>query len=345
MDQIIAGLGSRVFLMNNTHEDVPVVFQTRWSLSYLRGPLTRTQIKQLMDVYKAAPGQQVQSVVQPVTAAAAVTPATTFIAAAQPAAVVQPSGSRGPAGNQPALPADIPQFFVPLRGNASGVVYKPMLVGGAKVRFSDAKNKVDLTTDLNVLTPIVDRAVPIDWSEAVKVDLALNDLDKNPAQAVSFADLPAQAAQARSYTAWSRDFTNWAYGEQKLELLRSPGTGVISKPDEPERDFRVRLAQSTREQRDDTVEALRKKYAPKIAALQEKIRRAQQAVDREAGQAKQAGLQTAISVGATLLGAFMGRKVTSRSNLGSATTAFRGVGRTMAQSGDIGRCQGNSGCL
>ena len=53
MEQLLAGLGNRVFLMNNVHEDAPEVFQTRWTLSYLRGPLTRTQIKTLMDPVKA----------------------------------------------------------------------------------------------------------------------------------------------------------------------------------------------------------------------------------------------------------------------------------------------------
>ncbi len=53
MERLLAGLGSRVFLMHNTHEDQPVVFTTRWAMSYLRGPLTRSQIKLLMDPYKA----------------------------------------------------------------------------------------------------------------------------------------------------------------------------------------------------------------------------------------------------------------------------------------------------
>ncbi len=55
MEQTLAGLGNRVFLMNNVHEDAPEVFQTRWTLSYLRGPLTRTQIKQLMGPLRSAP--------------------------------------------------------------------------------------------------------------------------------------------------------------------------------------------------------------------------------------------------------------------------------------------------
>ena len=45
MEQMLAGLGNRVFLLNNVHEDAPEVFETRWAMSYLRGPLTRTQIK------------------------------------------------------------------------------------------------------------------------------------------------------------------------------------------------------------------------------------------------------------------------------------------------------------
>jgi len=37
MAKIIAGLGNRVFLVNNVHEDRPEVFETRWALSYLAG--------------------------------------------------------------------------------------------------------------------------------------------------------------------------------------------------------------------------------------------------------------------------------------------------------------------
>jgi hypothetical protein len=121
-----------------------------------------------------------------------------------------------------------------------------------------------------------------------------------------------------------------------MDLLKSPATGEISKPNETERDMRVRLQQLVREQRDSQVEALRAKYAPKIATMQERIRRAQQAVDRETTQASQAKIQTAISIGTTLLGAFLGRKAVSRSTLGTATTAMRGVGRSMKELEDIG---------
>jgi DNA repair exonuclease SbcCD ATPase subunit len=86
---------------------------------------------------------------------------------------------------------------------------------------------------------------------------------------------------------------------------------------------------------------LRQKYAPKIEQLNERKRRAEQAVEREAEQAKGQKLQTAISFGATLLSSFMGRKTVSLTTLGRATTAVRGVGRSMKEAEDVGRAQEN----
>jgi hypothetical protein len=114
---------------------------------------------------------------------------------------------------------------------------------------------------------------------------------------------------------------------------------VISKPDESERDFRIRLQESTRQERDRASEMLRQKYAPRQAALQERRRRAEQAVERESEQAKQQGIQTAISVGATILGAFLGRKSINVGTIGRATTAARGAGRVLKETEDVGRAK------
>ena len=114
---------------------------------------------------------------------------------------------------------------------------------------------------------------------------------------------------------------------------------VVSAPGESERDFRVRLQALAREQRDHEVEKLRKKYGSKLAALDERIRRAEQAVERESAQASQQKLQTAVSMGATVLGALFGRKTLSASTLGKATTTARGMGRTMKESQDIDRAR------
>jgi hypothetical protein len=325
MEEILAGLGNRVFLLNNVHETAPVIFTTRWVMSYLRGPLTRQQIKQLMDPRRA------QTVDSRPPAAVSIQTATTT---AQPVAVAGPPTA---AGVRPSLPPDIPQFFLPLRGRKSGaLVYRPLLLGAAKVNFTDSKARVDVTRDAVYLTSITNAAVPVNWDEARAATVALSDLERQPEDGAAFAELPAAAAKAQNYAAWGRDFASYLFGAEKLELLRSPSTKLVSNPDESERDFRVRAAQLAREVRDEAVEKLRARYAPKIATLQERLRKAQQAVAAQEAQAKQAQLSTAVSVGATLLSAFVGRK---GSVLGRASSAARGAGRAMQEGSDVARAK------
>jgi hypothetical protein len=125
----------------------------------------------------------------------------------------------------------------------------------------------------------------------------------------------------------------------QLELLKSAATGEISRAGESERDFRVRLVEETRAARDRRVEELRAKQAPKLATLEERLRRAQQAVERERSQATSQKLQTAVSVGATVLGVLFGRKRLSSTTLGRASTAMRGVGRSSKEAEDVGRAE------
>ncbi|MBP7692901.1 MAG: ATP-binding protein [Anaerolineales bacterium] len=323
LEETLAGLGNRVFLMNNVHEDAPVIFTTRWVMSYLRGPLTRQQIKQLMDPVKqaaagAASAPAGPAVSAPVAAAAAAAP----IAAGTSVA---------------AVPPEIPRFFLPLRGRQDApLLYRPRVFGAARVNFVDSKTKVDVTHSVALLAAITEGAVPVTWEDAQPAGVDARDLETQPAAGAQFAELPAAAAKPKSYATWSKDLAGYLYGAQKLELLQSPSRKRVSNPGEAERDFRARLALAAREARDGAVEALKKKYAPRLAALQERLRRAQLAKAEQEAQAKQAQLNTAISMGATLLGAFVGRK---GSTLGRATSAARGVGRAMKEGQDIGRAQ------
>ena len=170
------------------------------------------------------------------------------------------------------------------------------------------------------------------------------DLEAEPAGGSTFADAGA-ALGGKSAESWGRDFAAWIYRESTVDLWKSPSAGVISKPGESEADFRARLQQEAREKRDAAADRLREKYASKLASLQERLRRAQQAVGREKQESMQAGVQTAISVGATVLGAIFGRKTISSATIGKATTAARSAGRTMKQAGDVQRAEETEGAI
>jgi hypothetical protein len=212
-----------------------------------------------------------------------------------------------------------------------------MLLGVAEVRFTDAKAKVDAIQTVAVTTPVSDAPVPVDWNAAAESAFGPSDLEREAGAGAAYDALPAAASKAKSYDAWKKSFGAWVYGSKKLELLRSADPPVVSQPGETEGQFRVRLQQAARESRDAAAERLRQQYAPKLVTLQERLRRAQAAEEREASQASAAKLQTAISFGATLLGAFMGRKAVSMSTVGRATTAARGVGRSMKEAEDVKR--------
>jgi hypothetical protein len=326
MEETLAGLSSRIFLLNNVHDDGPEVFESRWAMSYLRGPLTRTQIKSLMEPIK----QQ--------SAASLPAPAASATMGANIAAATAKSGSAK--AQQPVLPPEVPQYFIPLRSrgaDGAALVYHPQVIGAAEVRFSD--KRVDTTRNLILLAPISNGVVPVDWEQATPIDLPISDLEANGEGGAQFAELPSAGGKTKSYAAWQKDFGGWLYRTQKLDLLRSERLGQASNPGESEQDFRLRLQQAAREQRDAAVEKLRQKYAPKLAALEEKKRRSEQAVEREAEQSKSQKFQTAISFGATVLSSFLGRKSVSLTTLGRATTAARGVSRSMKEAEDVGRAQ------
>ncbi len=320
MEQILAGLGKRKFLMNNVHENEPVIFETRWVMSYLRGPLTRNQIKQLMDEKKASH------------------PATTATDRAESKAP-----RHEPAESRPAFPPEIPQYFYPVRKSepaGASLTYEPMLLGIGKVYYSDKNAGIRTEQPISMLADFADHPSVVNWDEAQVVNLSEADVQNDPAmENARFGEPPNEASKKQNYLSWSRDFNEWLYRKQSLELLKSPSLEVVSDQGETERDFRIRLQLVAREKRDEIIEKLREKYAAKIAKLEDRIQRAELTLDREQEQAKQQKLQTAISFGTTLLGAFLGRKKISRSTIGKATTAARGASRAMKEAKDVKRAE------
>jgi hypothetical protein len=328
IDVMLSGLGKRVFLLHNVHERTPVLFETRWAMSYLRGPLTRDQIRRLVEPRQAAEASR--------PAAPTAAPAVTSPGPAEPRVALP----EVPAGPRPVLPPGIPQVFLPLRGPVAGVLrYEPHLFAAARVYFQDARVGVDAVRDLAVLVPMIGGTVGLDWDAARDAGLGPADAQGAPLAPAVFGTLPPAASRPKSYETWTRDFARYVLHTQRIQRLRHAATGLVSDEGESERAFRIRLQDAWRQQRDRAVERLRQKHGVRLAALQERLRRAEQALARQQLQAQQQQVQTAVSVGATLLGALMGRRAASAGTLGRATTAARGASRTYKEAQDVQRAR------
>jgi hypothetical protein len=354
MEALLGGLRNRAFLMNDVHRDEPEVFQTRWTLSYLRGPLSRGQIKTLMAPRKAAGLSSSDAPPSPAMQATGEAGARDTSPgpgdwAAQPAA----GQGIGPAPIAPApaalitertarplVPPEVSQFFLPVPPQAAGggLIYRPMLLGAAQVCYSAKKLGVDLVRDIVVVTPIADGPIAVDWSAATELRLAPDALGSVPAAGAEFDDLPKAAARAKSYETWRRELVTWLARVCELRLLRSSTLCEVSRPGESEAELRLRLGQLARERRDAELEKLRRKYAPKFATLDERLRRAMAAVEREEAQVSDAKLQSAISIGATVFGSLFGRS-RGAGAVGRAASSARSVSRVSRKKGDVARAE------
>ncbi|MFL6195055.1 MAG: ATP-binding protein [Thermoanaerobaculia bacterium] len=331
MEEILAGLGNRVFLLHDVHAAGPEVFQSRWAMSYLRGPLTRPEIKRLMDPRKQAPSAA------PVTAQAptgGVTPR--VAAAADPVTAAPEAGDSLP----PVLPPDVPQTFLPVRSRPDGVVYQPGLYVAAAVHYVEPKQGIDHAEELCLFAPLSE-AGDVDWYAAEAVEVEKEDLEREPISGTRFAPLPAAAARARTYDGWRKGLEESLYRTRRMELFRSPNVGELSQPGETERDFRIRMADQARERRDGQIEALRQKYGAKVAQLEDRIRRAEQMKAKQEAQASSQTITTMLTAGTAVLGALFGRKTFSYSNINRAGSAIRQVGRTAQERQDVSHAEEN----
>jgi hypothetical protein len=322
--RLLGALTQRVFLMRNVHDDAPVLLKSRWALSYLRGPLTPTEIARLMAPRKqGAPTHGVAPLgTVPQAAAAATAPAT---------------------ANRPPLPTEIEEAFLPVRGAIDRIMYQPRACGLAKLHFVDRTLGLDEWQTISIAAALSDDGTEVLWDESEEVPPA--SLTRDPVANATFADLPAGAQRASSNAQWARSMGTYLYQNRKLQLWSCDALKQISRAGESEGDFRARLQLAVREQRDAQAAKLREKFAPKLATLQGQLQRARERTERERGQLSQQKFQTAISVGATILGAFLGRKAVSASNIGRATTAVKTATRIGRESDDVQRAEESTGVI
>ena len=329
LNDIIGRVGKRTFLLHNVHAKGPAVFQTRWVLSYLAGPLSRDQIGRLSQAGPAPLQEQ-----QP-TAATPVASVTTSVSAAP---ATQPTSTEVPAGAsaRPFLPPDVPQLFVRARPGATDPVYFPQVLGVADVHYVSKTHGVDKTRRVTRVAELREGVVELDWNDGHESALALEELAQEPAGGTGFQPLPEVTLSARSTKEWTSLLQRWLRVDGALNLNRFAPLKLVAEPGESEQDFRLRCAQALREKRDEEKEKIRRKYDSRATTLERRRLQRAQAVERESQQVQQRSLDAVVSVGGTILGAFLGRRAPSTSKIGTAVRRTTSIGK---ERGDVQRAQ------
>lgn len=301
LDTLLATIPGRTFVMRSIYEKNPIEFQTRWTMSYLRGPLTLAQISKLVDKH--------------------------IIEKPQPVSLPHVSSER------PNSPPGVPEYFVSRPELQPPLRYKPFVFGLAKLHFVDAKMRVDMWKDLCIMVEL-SKEGNISWDTGVIIPNGKNVLSSEPLTGSSFDDLPAALMQEKNYAQYQKTLAASLFQTQVHTIYKLPSLNMTSKDSESEADFRIRIGVEMREKRDEAIQKIRDKYEKKITTLRDKVRKAQDKVAQKSESAGMQKAQTWISVGTTLLGAVFGRGVT-KGTINSAGSSLKKVGRISKDSKDV----------
>ncbi len=301
MERTLASLAPRHFVLHSVYAPAAVTFETRWTMSYLRGPITREEIKRLTSSARAA------------------LPSAPRTLPTEPAAPVTP---RAGAPTRPPLPVDLPEAFLGDRG-----VYEPHVLVVSRVHYVDAKAKVDGWVDLVLAAP--PGADGPDWARARVVDRAA--LRDTPAAGVAFEPPPATWLRKGAGTQLSRAYAAWVYQSRSVALARCAATQTIAGLGEAAGAFRARVALAAREARDTGVSAIQARFAARMAAQAERVSKAQARLAKEQADATAANLDTVATWGGAIFGAIFG----GGSAVSKVTRAARTTNRNLGAHDDV----------
>ncbi|MCB9139796.1 MAG: DUF87 domain-containing protein [Caldilineaceae bacterium] len=339
-DEVISRLGSRVFLLHNVHEDRPVVFHTRWAQSYLRGPLTRTQVSRLQAERGVTPETTATPALAspPVAATGTPTPAPTPAPAPTPTPVpasTPPStGPEAPAGyiaTPPGMDPGVDQVYLPItrpereaiqmlnqevgRADITSVqiVYDPVILGAATVSFLDRKHAIQESVRLMLAArPTMGRG-QVDWENAEQLKASLRDLHDEPpvldsALGPFFAPPPESANSSSELKTLRNELDDWLYYNQRLPLNYHAELDILQRPGESEREFQLNVRQAARERRDDEVDKLEEKYANKIATIEDRKKKEERELAEDEADYQSRKQEEWAGIGESALNFVLGRR-------------------------------------
>ncbi|MDD2383045.1 MAG: DUF853 family protein [Sulfurospirillaceae bacterium] len=313
---LLSNLDKRVFILKNINEDGLKVFTTRWALSYLKGPISKEDIRKLMQAKQTqAPVAQVskQEAIEPLKAST----------------------------NQKVLPKPMMSNTLEQRysysSQSSSYDLQPNLFMSCSVHFNDASKNIDQTTECIYKIALKETMQSLDIESAQKEENIPFETKERTNS--SFFPLPTFIQNERELKLLQKEFTDFIYRTNKLTLYKNDTFKLFSKQNETLSDFKIRLQDRLNEAIDEAVDKLQQKYQKSSDALEKKLDMLSDRLEREQAQANAATTDTLISIGSSILGAFFGKSLVTRTTIGKIATGARGANRVLRERSDIKRVE------
>jgi len=313
--ELLSAMKGRQFLLTSAHLEEPLLFETRWVMSYLKGPISLQDIAKLMEDNPPLEEPDHQT--------------------AGPTAV--PDG--GLQGQPPMLSEAVEQRFHLLNVYTEELAFRPWLAATASVRFYNARRNIDEDTRCSVRLSLDESFRAPRWEAAEPLEIDLASCPDRAPDGSSFYPLPRSFPSLRSLSTFEKDFSDYLYQTRRLNLLRAPSLKMESDPGESGGDFMVRIGDRLREDKEAAVEKLIDGFSVKRDRLEKKLDSAYARLEREKSEVTAKTTDTILSFGTAVLGAFLGSKKLSTSTMTRAASGISKAGRIGKEKDDVRRAE------
>ncbi|KLE10417.1 hypothetical protein AF79_03035 [Aliarcobacter butzleri L354] len=307
---LISNLEKRNFILKNINEDGIKIFETRWALSYLKGPISKDGIKKLMSEKKKQniPTQKVENENQ----------------------TTQINIEKGIP--KPIITSNLTEKYLYSSQN-SAYYLQPYLICSCDIHYIDAPKNIDFEEKISYKIYLDENMKNIDFEE--KEELGNNSFEEKEKPNSFYYELPSFVQKEKDLKIIEKDFTDYIYRNSKLTLYKNEFLKITSKQTESLNDFKIRLQDRLNEKIDLEVEKLKIKFVKENDSIETKLSKLYEKLQKEELQATSTTTDTIISIGTSLLGAFFGNSVINKTNIGKVATSAKGASKILKERNDV----------
>ncbi len=296
---LLSNLPKRTFFYKSIYNDDLSLFSTRWVLSYLKGPLNRDDIKEIMKdkrgLYESAQSE---------------------IKTKQNYEIFE------------RIDASISQFFEPLHIDTRHL--DATLGAKAGIYFLDRSKGMEHKKELIFSLPINGDETYIDWGQAQEDNQDFSNFGTDAPKDVQFSKLPECIKEDNSLKEACDRLEDWLYETQNMELFTCDKLKLRSDLNEDQRDFTVRVQDVLKEKREEAVEKLKERFEKDEKKLLDRLERAKDKLAKEEADTTSSFLSAGIAIVSAILGG------TSSTKLNKVATAGR---RAYKERSDVSRAK------
>ncbi|UCD99112.1 MAG: DUF87 domain-containing protein, partial [Chloroflexota bacterium] len=325
-DRLISSLGKRVFLLHNVHEQEPRLFQTRWAMNFLAGPLTRAQIPAANQL--AGAGLPAAVPISPaVPGPTSAVSTETVISSPGITAPVQKDAQQELPGSstRPAVPRGVAEYFLPNnlsftqafqasgvplpeQAQSLGLIYRPALLAQARVRYLNRKYNLDYEQQTTILTPEPDRRGVMRWEEFTSEKVSRESLADKPDPRARFDSIEAPLSDTKLMSAMEKDFSDWVYHNSSVSVQANEELDIYCGPQVSQAEFRRLCSEAAREGREAESKKVSASFDKKVDTILSRLKREQRELEEDKSELSQRKMEEYGTHAETVLGLFGRRK-------------------------------------